>query len=59
MANLECEPSNLIWNYIEKKICLIIEGEANIKTEAGECYFIESGDLVKFSEGLSCECQII
>ena len=54
----ECEPSNFIWNYNEREICLIIEGEANINTEAGESYFIKSGDLVEFPLGLSCEWQI-
>ena len=54
----ECEPSNFTWDYNEKEICLIIEGEANIKTEAGENYFIKSGDLVKFPLGLSCKWQI-
>ena len=44
---------------MEKEICLIIEGEAKIKTEAGESYLIKSGDLVEFNEGLSCEWQII
>jgi uncharacterized cupin superfamily protein len=44
---------------MEKEICLIIEGEAKIKTEAGESYLIKSGDLVEFHEGLSCEWQII
>ena len=55
----ECEPSNFSWKYNEKETCLIIEGEANIKTPDGENYFIKSGDLVVFSEGLSCEWQII
>ena len=55
----ECGPSKFQWNYDEKEICLIIEGEANIKTETGERYFINSGDLVEFPEGLSCEWQII
>ena len=55
----ECKPSNFLWNYNEREICLIIEGEANIKTEAGEYYFIQSGDLVQFPKGLSCEWQII
>ncbi len=54
----ECEPSNFNWDYNEKEICLIIEGEANIKTEAGENYFIKSGDLVEFPSGLSCKWQI-
>ena len=55
----EREPSNFSWNYNEKEICLIIEGEANIKTEEGESYFIKSGDLIEFPKGLSCEWQII
>ena len=55
----EREPCNFSWNYMEKEICYIIEGEAKIKTEAGESYLIKSGDLVKFPEGLSCEWQII
>ena len=54
----ECGPSNFSWNYNEKEICLIIEGEAKIKTDAGEIYFIKSGDLVEFPEGLYCEWQI-
>ena len=55
----ECEPSNFSWNYNEKEICLIIKGEAKIKTEGGESYLIKSGDLVEFPAGLSCEWQII
>ena len=55
----QCEPSNFEWYYSEKEICLIIEGEANIKTQTGESYFIKSGDLVEFAEGLQCEWQII
>ena len=55
----ECEPSNFLWNYKEREICLIMEGEANIKTETGESYFIQSGDLIEFPVGLSCEWQII
>ena len=54
----ECEPSNFTWNYNEKEICLIIEGEATIRTEGGESYFIKSGDLVEFPLGLYCEWQI-
>ena len=55
----ECEPSNFLWDYSEKEICLIIEGEANIKTDTGESYFIQSGDLVEFPEGFSCEWRVI
>ena len=55
----EGEPSNFSWNYHEKEVCFIIEGEAIIKTEAEESYFIQSGDLVEFPKGLSCEWEII
>ncbi len=54
----ECPPSKFPWIYSDKEICLIIEGEANIKTEEGEIYSIKSGDLVEFPEGLSCEWEI-
>ena len=54
----ECEPSNFLWNYDEKEICLIIEGEAKISTEKGEIYLVKAGDLVEFPEGLSCQWQI-
>ena len=55
----ECEPSNFSWNYYEKEICFIVEGEAKIKSETGEIYFIKSGDLVEFPEGLFCEWEVI
>ena len=42
-----------------KEICLTMEGEAKIKTEAEESFLIKSGELVEFSEGLSCEWPII
>ena len=54
----ECGPSQFSWHYNEKEICLIIEGEASIKTEEGKIYIIKSGDLVEFPEGLSCYWQI-
>ena len=53
----ECKPSNFNWFYEEKEICLLIEGEANIKTVAGS-YKLKSGDLVIFPAGLECEWEI-
>ena len=50
--------SKFSWHYNEKEICLIIEGEAIIKTEEGKIYIIKSGDLVEFPKGISCELQI-
>ena len=55
----ESEPSNFSYNYSEKEICLIIEGEAKIKTKEGESYYVRSGDLIEFPKGISCEWQII
>ena len=54
----ECGLSKFSWHYNEKEICLIIEGEASIKTAEGKIYIVKSGDLVEFPEGLSCEWQI-
>ena len=54
----ECGLSKFSWHYNDKEICLIIEGEAIIKTEEGKIYTIKSGDLVEFPEGLSCEWEV-
>ena len=54
----ECEPNRFKWHYDDKEICLIIEGEATIRTQEGEIYFIKAGDLVKFPEGLYCEWEV-
>ena len=45
----ECEPSKFQWNYNDKEICLIIEGQAKISTKNGYIYFIKAGDLFEFS----------
>ena len=55
----ECEPKTFLWTYDEKEVCLIIKGEANIKTKEGESFHVKSGDLVEFPEGISCEWQIM
>ena len=36
----ECEPSKFQWNYDDKEICLIIEGQAKISAQNGDIYFI-------------------
>ena len=54
----ECEPSKFHWNYDDKEICLIIEGEAIISSQKGENYLIKAGDLVEFPAGLSCEWEV-
>ena len=54
----ECEPSQFEWEYCEKEICLILEGEAIIKTQIDEIIYIKPGDLVTFPKGLSCTWTI-
>ena len=54
----ECEPSKFKWNYDDKEICLIIEGQAKIITKDGGTYFIKARDLVEFPAGLYCEWVI-
>ena len=48
----ECEPSKFQWNYDDKEICLIIEGQAKISTKNGDIYLIKAGDQVKFLAGI-------
>ena len=55
----ECEPSKFQWHYVDKEICLIIEGQAKISTKNGEIYFIKAGDLVEFPAGMYCEWEVI
>ena len=54
----ECEPSTFPWKYDEKEVCLILEGEASIRSDSNQIVEIKSGDLVTFPEGLSCTWEI-
>ena len=54
----ECEPSKFQWNYDDKEICLIIEGQARINTQKSDIYLIKAGDLVEFTARLSCKWEI-
>ena len=54
----ECKPSKFQWNYDDKEICLIIEGQAKISTQNGDIYVIKAGDLVVFPAGLNCEWEV-
>ena len=37
----ECEPSKFQWNYDDKEICLIIEGQARIITKNGDDFLLK------------------
>ena len=54
----ECKPSKFEWHYNDKEICLIIEGQATIRTKKGDIYFIKAGDLVEFPASLDCEWEV-
>ena len=54
----ECEPSKFKWHYDDKEICLVIEGEATIRTQKGEMYLIKALDPVDFPADLYCEWEV-
>ena len=52
------EPSVFPWSYNEKETCLILEGEATVKSPDGQEIHFEAGDLVFFEAGLECTWEI-
>ena len=51
------EQRNFHCKYKEKETCLIIEGQATIKSSS-QIYIIKSGDLVIFPVGFDCIWEI-
>ena len=54
----EKEVSEFSWEYSEKEICYILEGEAEVTSDKGEKITFKKGDLVTFEEGLKCTWKI-
>lgn len=54
----ECEVSEFDWTYSEEEMCLFLEGQVTVKTDAEEVQ-IQAGDFVTFPKGLSCVWQVI
>ncbi len=55
----EKEVSTFDWQYDEKEICYILEGEARIEPkDGGEAIEFGAGDLVTFPSGLRCTWKI-
>jgi len=52
-----CEISEFPWHYDQREVCLILEGEVQVKTSEEEIRF-GPGDFVVFPEGLDCEWRI-
>jgi len=53
----ECEPSVFDWEYDDVETCYILEGDVKVRTPEGE-FHIESGDLVRFAQGLKCTWEV-
>ena len=49
-----CEESTFPWNYLDREICLLLEGDVTVTPDCGESVRFGAGDMVEFSEGLSC-----
>ena len=54
----EKEVSKFPWFYDEKEVCYILEGEVEVVEEDGTSVQFGAGDLVTFSQGLSCTWNI-
>ena len=50
----ESEPKTFQHKYNEKEICLILKGNATLKTIGNDIYHIKAGDLVTFPKDLIC-----
>ena len=48
-----CEASSFDWTYVEKEICLLLEGEVTVTPEKGKPVKFGAGDLVIFPAGLN------
>ena len=53
----EREESEFPWEYYNKETCLILEGEAIVRTPNGIVKFGQ-GDYIVFPEGLNCTWEI-
>jgi uncharacterized protein len=54
----EKEESEFEWEYNTTERCMIIEGKAEVTSEAGEKISFGKGDFVIFEEGLKCKWKI-
>ena len=53
----ECGVSEFDWHYDSEETCLLIEGEVEVKYDAGSVSF-GAGDMVTFPKGLSCVWKV-
>lgn len=55
----EKEPSTFDWDYTEKEVFYILEGEAFLTSECGIEQRLKAGDLVTVEPGIVVQWQII
>jgi uncharacterized cupin superfamily protein len=54
----EKEVSEFPWEYDEKEICYLLEGEVTVTPNDGPPVRFGKGDLVVFPEGMKCRWKI-
>ena len=53
-----CEVSTSPWEYDQREVCWLLEGDVTVTPENGEPVRFGAGDLVEFSAGLRCTWQV-
>ncbi len=54
----EKEASRFDWYYDDKETCYLLKGKVTVTTNDGKAVSFGAGDLVVFSQGLSCNWHI-
>lgn len=56
----QAEPSTFDWHYDDEETCYLLAGRVRVTPEGGGAPVeIAAGDLVTFSQGLSCTWQVL
>ena len=53
-----CEASIFPWEYDQREVCWLLEGDVTVTPENGEPVRFGAGDLVEFSPGLRCTWEV-
>ena len=53
-----CKASTFPWEYDQREVCWLLEGDVTVTPENGEPVRFGAGDLVEFSSGLRCTWQV-
>ena len=53
----ECGVTEFDWHYIDKEICYILDGEAEVTSPYQHVKF-GTGDIVSFPKGLDCHWKV-